>query len=160
MDQQKCFRLLEFDREGSPDIEVTIGSMECAITQSIASRLVDSAEEIEEFRPCIFDSRYLLLKRGEQLLFVDIYMFGESPYFYVSGQASVLLSVLSDDRLLHKIIDQSIVTELERLQAQEKADRLLDAEKREIAERDRLIAKHGLPSASNSVNTRENNAIN
>ena len=148
MDQQKCFKLLGFDREGSPDIEVSLGSLECAIVQSIDPRLTDtdSAEEIEEFTPCLFNRNYLLLKRGNELLLIDIYMCGESPYFYVSGQASTLFAALSDDRQLHKIIDESIVTELERLRVQAKADRLLEAEKKELVERDRLIAKYGMPS--------------
>ena len=146
MDQQKCYELLGLERNGDPDTEMTIGSLEMAIVESIAPRLTDSAEEIEEFTPCLFYSNYLLLKRGNELLLIDIYMCGDSAYFVVSVHASELLSTLSDDRQLHKIIDESIVAELERLRVQAKADRLLEAEKKELAERDRLIAKYGMPS--------------
>ena len=146
MHQQKCYELLGLERNGDPDTEMTIGSLEMAIVESIYSRLVDSTEDIEEFKPYLFDSEYILLKRDNKLLFISIYACGDSSYFGVSVRASELFSALSDDRQLHKIIDESIVTELERLRVQAKADRLLEAEKRELVERDRLIAKYGMPS--------------
>ena len=148
MHQQKCYELLGLERNGNPDTEMTIGSLEMAIVESIYSRLVDSAEEIEEFKPYLFDSEYILLKRDNKLLFISIYVCGDSSYFRVSVHASELFSALSDDRLIHKIIDESIVTELERLRVQAKAGRLLEAEERELVERDRLIAKYGMPSTS------------
>lgn len=146
MHQQKCYELLGLERNGDPDTEMTIGSLEMAIVESIYSRLVDSTEEIEDFTPYLFDSEYILLKRDNKLLFISIYTCGDSSYFGVSVHASELLSALSDDRQLHKIIDESIVAELERLRVRAKADRLLEAEKRELVERDRLIAKYGMPS--------------
>ena len=146
MDQQKCYELLGLERNGDPDTKMTIGSLEMAIVESIYSRLVDSTEDIEEFKPYLFDSEYILLKRDNKLLFISIYTCGDSSYFGVSVHASELFSALSYDCQLHKIIDESIVAELERLRVQAKADRLIEAEKRELVERDRLIAKYGMPS--------------
>ena len=129
MNQQECFNRLGFEREGDPDAEMSIGSMECAIVQSIDSRLVDSDEGMEEFKPCLFDSGYFLLEKGSELMFISIGG-GDSSQLYVSGYASELFTALRNDHLLHKILDESIVTELERLSAQAAVDREAKAKER------------------------------
>ena len=131
MNQQECFNRLGFEREGDPDAEMSIGSMECAIVQSIDSRLVDSDEGMEEFKPCLFDSGYFLLEKGSELMFVDAQgIDNNSSQLYVSGYASELFTALRNDHLLHKILDESIVTELERLSAQAAVDREAKAKER------------------------------
>lgn len=131
MNQQECFKRLGFEREGDPDAEMSIGSMECAIVQSIDSRLVDSDEGMEEFKPRLFDSGYFLLEKGSELMFIDAQgIDNNSSYLYVSGNASELFAALRNDHLLHKILDQSIVTELERLSAQAAVDREAKAKER------------------------------
>ena len=131
MNQQECFKRLGFEREGDPDAEMSIGSMESAIVQSIDSRLVDSDEGMEEFKPCLFDSEYFLLEKDSELMFIDAQgIDNNSSYLYVSGNASELFAALRKDHLLHKILDQSIVTELERLSAQAAVDREAKAKER------------------------------
>ena len=143
MHQQKCYELLGLERNGDPDTEMTIGSLSTAIVQSIDFRLTHTTERIEEFKVCLLSSGYsLLLKREDELLFLTV----EDGYLEVSGNGKHLFGFLSAEGRLRDVADDAVVTELERLRAQVVANQLLDAKKRELAERDRLIVKYGMPS--------------
>lgn len=147
MNEQKCYELLGFGPAGNPDTVMTIGSLNAAIVKSIDFRLTNTTEGIEEFKLCALGPGFMALKRGDKLLFLTV----DDGYLEVSDIGEELFSFLSTEGKLREVVNEAVVTELERLRAQAKADRLLEVEKREIAERDRLIAKYGLPSTDVDV---------
>ena len=115
MKEQKCYELLGLNF-GNPDTEMTAESLSIAIVRSIESRLSDTTAGMEQFTVVEFLDNlcFRLLQNEDDVLFLATDE-DENDDFDTCEDATLLFYLLSAEKLLHEIICEPIVTELNRL---------------------------------------------
>lgn len=133
MNEKKCFELLELNRVGNPEAEVTIESLTSVITESIQSRLVDTTVSAQGFTIVhLFSPACVIAKKDRELLFLAIDD-GITDLLEATTDAQYLFRLLSAEGLLHEVVPEPIVTELMRLREVAMADRT-----------DRILTSYGI----------------